>query len=102
MCRVWDPPRFTTEYQFNKHGKRDPIEDFMAPFEHYSFRAIAFSIDPTTNSSVYIAMFGVLDILGDFVVCSHDTADTSEFTYESEDGLVSMKVESVGKISREL
>jgi len=82
------------EHQLNKHGKWDPSEDFMVPFEHYSFHAVAFAIDPTTNSSVHIVMFGVLDILGDFVIRSQDAADTSKFTYESGDGLVSMEAES--------
>jgi len=82
------------EHRFHKHGKWDPIEDFMVPFEHYSFHAVAFAINPTTNNSVHISMFGILDILGDFVIRSHDAADTSKFTHESGDGLVSMEVES--------
>ena len=82
------------EHQFNKHGKWDPSEYFMVPFEHYSFCAVAFAIDPTTNSSVDITTFGVLDIFGDFVIRSHDAADRSKFTYQSGDGLVSMEVES--------
>jgi hypothetical protein len=66
----------------------------MVPFEHYSFHAVAFAIDPTTNNSVHVAMFGVLDTIGDFVIRSHDAADTSKFTYESGDGLMSTEVES--------
>ena len=94
MCSVLDPPRFTMEHKFNRHGKWDPNEDFMDPFEYYSFHAVAFAIDPTTNSSVHVSVFGVLDTLGDFVIHSHDTADTSAFTYKSGDGLVSMEVQS--------
>jgi hypothetical protein len=66
----------------------------MVPFEHYGFHAVAFAIDPTTNNSVHVAMFGVLDTIGDFVIRSYDTADTSEFTYEYGDGLMSAEVES--------
>jgi len=64
----------------------------MVPFEH--FRAVTFAIDPTANGSVHIAMFGVLDILGDFAIRSHDAADTNWFTDESGDGLVLMEIES--------
>ena len=39
-------------------------------------------------------MFGIVDTLGDFVVRSYDAADVTKFTYESEDGLVTMGVES--------
>lgn len=94
MYSVWDPPRFTTEHKFNKYGKWDHIEDLMVPFEHYNFHALAFAIDPTTNNSVHIAKFGVLDTLGNFIIRSHDTTDTSNFTYESEDGLMLTGVES--------
>ena len=66
----------------------------MVPFQHYSFKSLAFAIDPTTNRSVSVVMFGVLDILGDFVICSHDEADTSKFTYDSGNGLVTTEVES--------
>ena len=85
---------FTTAHQFDKYGKWNPTEDLMVPFEHYEFRAFAFAIDPTTNSSVHIAMFGILDTLANFVICSHDTADTSKFTYDSGDGLFTTEVES--------
>jgi hypothetical protein len=66
----------------------------MVPFEHYSFHAFAFAIDPTTNSSVHVAMFGVLDTLADFVIHSHDAADTSKFTYDSGDGFITTEVKS--------
>ena len=39
-------------------------------------------------------MFSVLDVLGDFVIHSHDAPDTSEFTYDSGNGLVTTEVES--------
>ena len=94
MCSVSDLPRFTVEHRFNKYGRWDPTKDLMVPFERYSFHAVAFAIDPTTNRSVHIATFGVLDILGDFVIRSHDTADTSKFTYKSGDELMSVEVES--------
>jgi len=82
------------EHQFGKYGKWNPAQDLMVPFEDYSFHAVAFAIDPTTNSSVRIATFGVLDTSVDFVIRSHDMAVTSNFTYESGDGLVTMEVES--------
>ena len=91
---IWDPPRFITEHQFDKYGERDPTEDLMIPFEHYDFHAFAFAIDPTTNSSAHIAVFGVFSTLADFVIRSHDAADTNKFTYDSGDGPVNMEVES--------
>lgn len=58
ICSIWDPPRFTTEHRFDKYARWDPIEDLMVPFEHYTFHAFAFAIDPTRNHSVDIATFG--------------------------------------------
>jgi len=66
----------------------------MVPFHHYSFNAFAFAVDPTTNHSIHVAVFSVLDALGDFIVRSHDTADTNEFTYDSGNGLATTEVES--------
>ena len=94
MRSDWDPPGFTMQHRFDKRGKRDPTKDLTVPFRHYTFNAFVFAIDPTTNRSVNIATFGILDILGDFVIRSHDAADTSEFTYDSGTGLVTMEVES--------
>lgn len=91
---IWDPPTLITEHKFDKRGKRDPTKDLMVPFQHYSFNAIAFAIDPTTNHSVHIVTFDVLDTLGDFVIHSRDAADTDNFTYDSGSGLVTMEVES--------
>lgn len=90
---IWDPPGFVTEHRFDKHGKWDPTKDLMVPFQHYSFNAFAFAVDPTTNRSVPIAMFGVLDILDIFLIRSHDAGDTSRFTYNSGDGSVTTKVD---------
>ena len=81
-------------HRFNKHGKWDPTQDLMVPFEHYSFHASAFAIDPVTNNSVKIVMFGIADVLGDFFIRSYDAADTTKFTHESEDGSVTTEVES--------
>ena len=94
MCSVLDPLKFTVDHQFDRHGEWDPTQDLMIPFEHHSFRASAFAIDPLTNNSVKIAMFGIADTVGDYIVRSYDTADRTEFTYESEDGLVTTEVES--------
>ena len=94
VCSVLDPPRFTTEHQFDKYDKWGPTHDIVVPFKHYSFHAFAFAIDPITNNSVQIAIFGIADTLGDFVIRSYDAADTTKFTYESEDGLVTTEVES--------
>jgi hypothetical protein len=66
----------------------------MVPFDRYGFHAFAFAIDPLTNNSVQIATFGIADTLGDYVIRSYDAADTTKFTYESEDGLVTTEVES--------
>ena len=66
----------------------------MDPFKHYSFHAVAFAIDPTTNSSVHISMFGIFDVLGDFTIHSHEAAGTSPFINKSGDGLVPMEVDS--------
>ena len=93
-CSVWDPPGLVVQHRFDKHGKWDPTKDLMVPFQHYSFNAFAFAIDPITNYSVRIATFGVLDILGDFVVHSRDVADTNEFTFNSGNGSVTTQVES--------
>ena len=94
MCSILDSPMFTTEHQFDKCGKWDPTQDLVIPFEHYSFHASAFAIDPITNGSVKLTTFGIVDTLGDFVIRSYDVADTTKFTYESEDGLVATEVES--------
>jgi len=91
---IWDPPGFTVEHKFDKHNKRDHNEDLMVLFQHYAFNAFVFAIDPTTNHSVHIAMFGVLDTIGDFVIRSHDAAYASQFTYDSGNGLVTTEVES--------
>ena len=94
VCSIWDPPRFTTEHRFDEYGKRDPTENPMVLFQRYNFNAFVFAIDPATNHSVHIAMFGVLDTIDDFVVRSQDTAYTSNFTYDSGNGLVTTEVES--------
>jgi len=94
MCSVIDPPRFTTDHQFDKCGKWDSTQDLVVPFEHYNFHASAFAIDPLTNNSVQIAMVGIIDTLGDYIIRSYDATDTAKFTYESGDGLVTTEVES--------
>ena len=91
---VLDPPRFTTEHQFDNCGKWDPTQDLVVPFKRYGFHAFAFAIDPTTNNSVRIATFGIVDTLSDFVIRSYDVADMTKLTHESEDGLVTTEVES--------
>ena len=94
MHSLWDPPGFITEHRVNKRGKWDPTKDLLVPFQRYSFNAFTFAIDPITNRSVHIAKFGILDVLHDFVVRSHDVADTRMFTYDSGKGLVTTEVES--------
>ena len=94
MNSVLDPPRFTTEHQVDKYGKWDPTQDLVVPFKRYSFYASTFAIDPVTNGSVQIATFGILDTLGSFAIRSYDAAGASNFTYESGDGLVTVKIES--------
>ena len=91
---IWDSPRLITEHQFYKYGERDPTEDLIVPFKHYDLHAFAFTIDPITNSSIRIAVFGVFDTLADFVIRSHDAAGASKFTYDSGDGPVTTEVES--------
>ena len=66
----------------------------MVPFQRYSSNAFVFTIDPTTNHSIRIAMFSVLDVLGNFAIRSRDAEDTNEFTYDSGGGLVIREVES--------
>ena len=66
----------------------------MVPFKRYGSHAFVFAIDATTNSSVRITMPTILDTLSDFVIRSHDAADTRKFTYDSGDGLVTTEVES--------
>ena len=92
--RVLDTPSFTVEHQVDKYGEWDPTQQLMVPFERYGFHTSAFAIDPITNGSVQIAMLGILHTLGNFFVRSYDAADTSTFTYESGDGLVTVGVES--------
>jgi len=94
MYGVLDPPRFAMDHQFDKHGKWDPTQDLMVPFERYGFHASAFAIDPLTNQSVQLAMFGIADALSDYIVRSYDTVGTTKFTYESGDRLVTTEVES--------
>jgi len=94
MYGVLDPPRFAMDHQFDKHGKWDPTQDLMVPFERYGFHASAFAIDPLTNNSVQLAMFGVTGTLNDYIIRSYDTAGATGFTYESGDGLVTTEVES--------
>ena len=93
---ILDPPRFITEHRFDKYGERELTEDLMVPFKRYDFHAFTFAVDPTTNNSVHIAVFGVFDTLADFVIHSRDAAGTSKFTYNSGDGLVTREVESRG------
>ena len=92
VCSVLNPPRFTIDHQFDK--KWDFTQDLVVPFEHYCFHASVFAIDPLTNNSVQIAMFSILDTIGDFAIRSYDVADTMKFIYESGDGLVTTEVES--------
>jgi len=94
MYGVLDPPRFAMDHQFDKHGKWDPTQDLMVPFERYGFHASAFVIDPLTNKSIQLAMFGVADTLNNYIIRSYDTAGTTKFTYESEDGPATTEVES--------
>ena len=54
----------------------------MVPFEHYSFHASAFVIDPIANNSVLIVKFDVLSTLDNFVIRSQEMADMNSFTYE--------------------
>ena len=82
------------DHQFDKHGKWDPTQDLMVPFGRYGFHASAFAIDPLTNQSVQLAMFGIADALNDYIIRSYDVAGTTKFTHESEDGLVTTEVES--------
>ena len=70
------------EHQSNKHGKWDPTEDLMVPFEHYSFHASAFVIDTIANNSIPIVKFDVLGTLDNFVIRSHEITDMNSFTYE--------------------
>ena len=86
MCSTQDPPRFAVEHRFDEDGKRGPTESLVALFRRYSFDTFVFAIDPTTNRSVPIAMFGILDTAGDFVIRSHDTVDTSTFAYDFGNG----------------
>lgn len=94
MCSVLDPPRFTVDHQFDKRDKWNPTRDLVVPFERYGLYASAFAIDPLTNGSVQVAMFGIADTLGDYVIRSNDAAGTTNFTYESGGGLVTTEVES--------
>ena len=94
MCSVLNPPRFTVEHQVDKYGKWDPTQDLTVPFERHSFYASVFAIDPIANSSVQIAMFGILDAPESFVIRSYNAAGTSKFTYESGGGPVTEEVES--------
>jgi len=82
------------EHRFEKFGKRTRTENLMDPFQRYSFNTFVFAIDTLTNHTVDIVMFGILDTLGDFVIRSHDAPDTSEFTYDSGNGLVTTEVGS--------
>jgi len=91
---IWDPPMFIAEHRFDKYGKRNPTENLMVPFQRYSFNAFVVAIDPGTNLSVHIDMFGILDTLGDFVIQSQDVVATSELTYDSGNGLVTTEVQS--------
>jgi len=93
-CSIWDLPGFTVEHRFDKRGKWDHNEDLIVLFQPYGFNTFAFAIDPTTNHSVHIAMLGVLDTMGDFVIRSHDAAHTNQFTYDSGNGSVTAEVES--------
>ena len=82
------------DHQFDKCGKWDPVGDLVVPFEPYCFHASVFAIDPLTNTSVEIGMFGILDTPNDYVISFHNAAGTTDFTYESEDGLVTTEADS--------
>ena len=94
MRSIWDPPRFTTQHIFDKRGKWDPTQDLTVPFQHYSFSAFAFAIDPATNNSVHIVTLGIFDTPGDFIIRSHDAGDVIEFTYDSGNGMMTTEIES--------
>lgn len=85
---------FRTTHKIGKYSNLDLAKLPKVDFDHYFFHAFALAIDPTTNHSVPIAAFAVVDIPGDFTVYSHGTAVTTNFTYDSGDGLVTTEVES--------
>lgn len=94
ICSLQERLRFTTNHTIGKYTDLDLTKPPKAHFDHYFFYAFALAIDPTTNHSVPIATFTVVDIPGDFTVYSHGTAVTTDFTYDSGDGLVTTEVES--------
>jgi len=95
-----DQLSFTKEHCIDKNGKWNPTRNLMALFEHYSFHAFAFAIDPTANRSVHIATFAVVDAAGDFVVRSRDAAAANKFTHDSGDGFMTTAMEVESRVLR--
>ena len=69
-------------------------QQLAAPFDDYVLNAFAFAIDKATNESVRITRFTTADPLNNFVTVSRDTETVNEFTYETENGAVTIQAES--------
>jgi len=65
-----------------------------APFDSYIFNAFVFVIDKATNKSMRITRFTTADPINNFVTVAHDTETVNEFTYETENGTVTIQAES--------
>ena len=66
----------------------------MVPFEHCSFHASAFVIDPIANDSISTAKLDVLGTFDNLIVRSHEITDMNSFTYEFGDELVLLEAGS--------
>ena len=68
---------------------------YATPFDRYDFTAFAFAVERATNKSVSITLFTIGDAgPADFTTTSETVPSSNWFTYDTEDGLVTTKVES--------
>jgi len=74
-----------------------PGNQSFIPLDRYYFTTFAFVIESTTNKSIPITMFTVGDgVYGpvDFTTASVEVETKNNFTYNTEDGPVTMEVQS--------
>jgi len=68
---------------------------YATPFDQYNFTVFAFAVERATNKSVPITLFAVGDAgPADFTTTSESVPSSNWFTYDTEDGPVTTKVES--------
>ena len=68
---------------------------YTTPFDQYNFAVVAFAVEKATNKSVPITLLAVGDAgPADFTTTSETTPSSNWFTYDAEDGPVTVEVGS--------